>query len=100
PIALAGVGALGWSWYQMRGEVARVTQLSDRVAQLSGQTTALGTTKADAQSLNALKQQLHDNERDLSQRLDSIDTSLGKLTSRLAGASTAYRGDEAAALMR
>lgn len=99
-VALAGVGMLSWSWYQVRGEQARVTRLADRVSALAGQTTALKTTKADAKSLDALAEQLHDNHRAVRQRLADLDKSLRKLTAHLAGASTAYRVDEAMTLMR
>jgi uroporphyrin-3 C-methyltransferase len=99
-VALAGVGMLGWSWYQMRGQQTRVTTLSDRLAQLSGQTSTLEHTKADARQIDKLSEALHENKRDTQAKLKAIKTDLDKLSTRLAGTSTAYREDEAAALMR
>lgn len=99
-VALAGVGMLGWSWYQMRGQQTRITTLSDRLSQLAGHTNTLEHTKADARQIGKLTTQLHDNQRNTQAKLKDINADLRNLTAHLAGAGTAYREDEAAALMR
>ncbi|MGH8273545.1 MAG: uroporphyrinogen-III C-methyltransferase [Gammaproteobacteria bacterium] len=99
-VALAGIGALGWSWYQLRGEQARVSRLEGRLSNASGQIAALGSAKADQQSVNTLASKLHDLQQSENQRLSAMQEALRKVTSRIAGADTAYREDEAAALMR
>ncbi|MDN5864512.1 MAG: uroporphyrinogen-III C-methyltransferase [Gammaproteobacteria bacterium] len=99
-IALVGAGMLGWSWYQLRDRQARIPQLAGRVSDLSGQVAALGSAKANVQNVNALAGELHDLDRSLQARLDSVTESLGKLTSRLSGATNAYRVNQAVTLMR
>ncbi len=99
-IALAGVALGSWSWFQLRGEQARVSALEGRVSSLSGQMAALGKGTASAKSVNSLAGQIEDLRQSEKQRLDAMEQNLRKLTARVAGVDTAYREDEAAALMR
>lgn len=99
-IALAGIGALGWSWYQLRGEQTRVSRLEGRLSNASGQIAALGSAKADIKSVNALAGKLHEQRLNENQRLDAMGRTVRKLGARIAGADTAAREDEAAGLMR
>lgn len=99
-IALAGIGALGWSWYQLRGEQARVAQLEGRVSGLSGRLASLGNTAASERSVSKLAAQLQSFQETESKRNAAMEKTLQALSGRLAGAGKSYREDEAASLMR
>ncbi len=99
-IALAGTGALGWSWYQLRGEQARIAQLEGRVSGLSGRLAALDNTAASERSVNELAAQLKNFREVEDKRNAAMQQTVQAVSGRLAGASKSYRKDEAASLMR
>lgn len=99
-IALAGVGASSWAWYQLRGEQARVARLEGRVSALDGRVSMLAGSAAKATDVQALAKRLDTAERSGVERAKAFRGALHALATRLAGASIAYREDEAEALMR
>lgn len=99
-VALAGVGALGWSWYQLRGEQGRVAQLEGRVSALGGQVAALGNTAASERSVSELASRLKAFREAEDKRSAAMQQALQAVSARLVGADKSYREDEAASLMR
>jgi len=99
-VALAGVGASAWAWYQLRGEQARVAELEGRVSALDGRLSALSHAAASRTRLGALRARVERVAGTQKQRDEQFEASLKSLADRLAGAGNAYREDEAASLMR
>lgn len=99
-VALAGVAATGWAWYQLRGEQARTAELEGRVAALDGRLASLASSAAQARSVAALKDRLAAFEQSTQAQTQAFTQALHALAARLAGGGTAYREDEAEALMR
>lgn len=98
--ALAGVAATGWAWYQLRGEQARVAELEGRVAALDGRLTRLANSAAQARSVEVLGRRLAQFQQSTQRQTQAFEQTLHALAARIAGGSTVYREDEAAALMR
>jgi len=99
-VALAGAGASGWAWYQLRGEQARLAELEGRVSALDGRLASLRGSAATKDSVDTLKTRLDTLEQTEKQRDAALRDSLHALATRLAGAGNAYREDEAESLMR
>lgn len=99
-IALAGVGASTWAWYQMRGEQARVALLEGRTSALDGRLSALQNSAAGARELTALQNRVATQARAAQSRAQAYAARLNDLSSRLANGVLSYREDEAETLMR
>ncbi|MGH8127409.1 MAG: uroporphyrinogen-III C-methyltransferase [Gammaproteobacteria bacterium] len=99
-IALAGVGASAWAWYQLRGEQARLALLEGRTSALDGRLAALQSSAASAHELSALQNRVATQARASQSRTAAYAARLNDLSGRLANGVLSYREDEAETLMR
>ena len=99
-VALAGVGASAWAWYQLRGEQSRLSLLEGRASALDGRISALESSAARARDLTALRQRVANLASAAQSRSAAYTARLDDLSSRLANGVTSYREDEAEMLMR
>jgi len=99
-VALAGVGASGWAWYQLRGEQSRIAKLEGRTSGVEGRLAGLEQSAARARDLTALKSQVATLARAQESRNAAFTARIDKLSARLGNGVLSYREDEAEALMR
>jgi len=99
-IALAGVGASGWAWYQLRGEQARISTLEGRTSGVEGRLAELEQSAARARDLAALKNRVATLAEAQQSRNTAFTARIDKLSARLGNGVLSYREDEAEALMR
>lgn len=99
-VALAGVAASGWAWYQLRGEQSRISMLEGRASALDGRIAALERSAASARELTALQQRVASQARAARSRASAYAARIDDLSSRLANGVASYREDEAEMLMR
>lgn len=99
-VAIAGVAAVGWAWYGMRGEQSRVAELEGRVAGLEGRLASLQNSAARAREVQSLAARLKSFRQAQSVQSEAFRQALQLLGTRIDAAGIAYREDEAAALMR
>lgn len=99
-IALAGVGASAWAWYQLRGEQSRLALLEGRTSALDGRLAALQSSVASVRELDALQERVATQARASQSRTAAYAARLNDLSNRLANGVLSYREDEAETLMR
>ena len=99
-VALAGVGASGWAWYQLRGEQARIAGLEGRTSGVEGRLAALEQSAARARDLAALQNRVATLARAQQSRNAAFTARIDRLSARLGNGVLSYREDEAEALMR
>ncbi len=99
-VALAGVGASVWAWYQLRGEHTRIAMLEGRTSSVEGRLAELEKSAARARDLSALQDQVATVARAQQSRNAAFTARIDKLSARLGNGVLSYREDEAEALMR
>ena len=99
-VALAGVGASGWAWYQLRGEQSRIAALEGRTSGVEGRLAALEQSAARARALVALQNRVATLAHAQQSRNAAFTARIDRLSARLGNGVLSYREDEAAALMR
>ncbi len=99
-VALAGVGASGWAWYQLRGEHTRIATLEGRTSSVEGRLAGLERSAARERDLVALQNQVATLARAQQSRNAAFTARIDKLSARLGNGVLSYREDEAEALMR
>lgn len=99
-VALAGVGASAWAWYQLRGEQSRIAGLEGRDAALAGRVAGLEQAAASASDLRQLQEQVATLARAQQSRAAASAARIDALAARLGSGVLSYREDEAAMLMR
>jgi uroporphyrin-III C-methyltransferase len=99
-VALAGVGASAWAWYQLRGEQSRIATLEGRTSGVEGRLAELRHSMARASDLQALQNRVATLARAQQSRDAAYTARIDALSARLGNGVLSYREDEAEALMR
>lgn len=99
-VALAGVGASAWAWYQLRGEQSRIAGLEGRVSALNGRVSGLEQSVARASDLRHVQDRVATLARAEQSRSAADTARINALAARLGNGVLSYREDEAAMLMR
>ncbi len=99
-VALAGVGASAWAWYQLRGEQSRIASLEGRTSGIEGRLAELRHAMARARDLQALQDRVATLARAQQSRDAAYAARIDALSARLGNGVVSYREDEAEALMR